>query len=125
MQRLLLTVAVVLVSCATMPDSERGQGKMTRPKRISGSFDELYRQGNHLRYHGKLIVKCSVTVEGTVENCRVIRPIRPSELDTKLAQMLQDWRYEPATFDGAPIEVDYVFNLNFVAPPADFQPPRR
>lgn len=119
--RFLLLAVILLASCAT-PQSASTEEKMSRPRRVSGDFNELYSRGARLGYRGKLQVRCVITVRGTVDRCRIVRPARSSEPDRQIAAMLHDWRYEPATFQGQPVEVDYVFNLKFEQPTPPPQP---
>jgi protein TonB len=66
------------------------------------------------RVQGLMIVKCVITTEGKVERCRIIKPLPHMEqavLDSLYAQ-----RYQPVTFQGRPVQVDYTFNIRLSLP---------
>jgi protein TonB len=88
---------------------------MTRPELISGPAKPDYtREALEARVEGVMIVRCTITVEGKPENCRIIKPL--PHMEEAVLSTLRRQRYKPVTFQGRPIAVDYVFNFRFVLP---------
>ncbi|HEX5751643.1 MAG TPA: energy transducer TonB [Archangium sp.] len=87
---------------------------MTRPRKLSGPKPEYTREALAARVEGVMIVRCVITLEGRVEQCRVLRSLPYMEqavLDALYAQ-----RYQPVTSQGHPIAVDYTFNIRLSLP---------
>lgn len=59
---------------------------------------------------GLIILKCVITVEGTVEGCEVIKSV-PGLTEWAIENVTQT-RFTPATLDGQPVRVSYAFNFN-------------
>ena len=66
----------------------------------------------HRRFHKSL--KCNILIDGSVKNCRVIKPL-PHLSEAVLAAM-GSMTCKPATFQGQPISIDYVQNFQFKLP---------
>jgi len=92
--------------------------EMTRPTLVSGSELVYPREAIVAGVAGTIIAKCTITVEGTVRNCRIIKGL--PFLDKATLDTLATRRYSPVIYQGKPVSVEYVFNLK-VAPP----PPRQ
>jgi carboxypeptidase family protein len=60
------------------------------------------------RLHGKMLVRCVLTVEGVVKDCLPDQDV--PELAPMIRQ-LEQRRYRPALRDGVPVEVWYVFRI--------------
>ena len=93
-----------------------GEG-MTRPdfdKSILQRGDVFSREAREAQVQGLMIVKCKVLADGTVQDCRVIKTL-PFLAET-VVHKLESMKIKPATFQGKPVSVDYVFNLNFKLP---------
>jgi TonB family protein len=88
--------------------------EMTRPTLISGNQLVYPREAIVASIAGTIITKCTITAEGTVRNCRIVRGL--PFLDKPAIEMLATRRYTPAISQGRPVSVEYVFNLK-VAPP--------
>jgi TonB family protein len=88
--------------------------EMTRPTLISGSPISYPREAIVANISGTIVAKCTITTEGAVHNCRIVRSL--PFLDKPALEMLATRRYMPATSQGQPVSVDYVINLR-VAPP--------
>lgn len=73
-------------------------GGMTRPVKLSGPHPYYTLEALEHRIEGLMIVKCVITMEGIVKNCRVLS------------------RFQPVTYQGRPVNVDYTFNLHFSFP---------
>jgi len=64
---------------------------------------------------GRMTVKCTVTTQGKLENCQVLKSV-PLMEEAVLAS-LATRRYRPATQQGLPVAIDYVISINLVPPP--------
>lgn len=88
---------------------------MQPPVKISGR-DPMYTfEAVEARVEGKMLVKCVITVQGEVENCRVIRSL--PGLDQEVLSAIKTQRFRPGTFNGRPLAIDYMFVFNFRLPP--------
>ena len=61
-----------------------------------------------------MLVKCIVSVQGQVRNCRVIKSL--PFMDKAVIEALEKRRYSPALLHGQPIEVDYTFKITLALP---------
>jgi periplasmic protein TonB len=61
---------------------------------------------------GLVIAQCVLTVEGTAEECKIIKSLSPTS-DRAILAWLGGCRWSPVTVEGKPIRVRYAFNLNF------------
>jgi protein TonB len=87
---------------------------VNRPVRIAGSDPTYTREALQARVLGKVLVKCVVMTDGSVRNCRIIKGL--PYMDQAVLQALAAQRYTPATFQGRPVSVNYLFTFNFTLP---------
>jgi periplasmic protein TonB len=99
---------------APSPRQEFDEATMKRPVFVSGPDPGYTRKALEREVEGLMIVKCVVTLEGRVQDCRVLKSL--PFMDSAVVSALERKRYKPATLNGTPIEVDYVFRLNFRLP---------
>jgi serine/threonine-protein kinase len=91
-----------------------GEG-MTRPRLVTPGKPVSYsREALEARVEGTMIVKCTITVEGQVERCTVLKTL--PFLEEAVLQSLYSSRYSPVTFQGKPVAVGYTFNVRLVPP---------
>ena len=90
-----------------------GQG-MTRPAQIAGRAPEYNREALAARAAGKVLIRCVITVAGTVKDCTVIKGV--PMLDQIVLESLRDSRYTPVMYQGRPTAVQYLFTFNFKLP---------
>ncbi|MBI5542894.1 MAG: energy transducer TonB [Deltaproteobacteria bacterium] len=90
-----------------------GEG-MTRPELLSGEDPSYTREAIEARVQGTVIVKCTITLDGRLTSCRVVKAV-PHMQEAVLAA-LATRRYRPVTFQGQPVTVDYVFTIKLVLP---------
>lgn len=91
-----------------------GEG-MTRPEcDRSLAPIEYTREALEAKVEGLLIVRCTIRVDGSVQNCQPIKGV-PFMTDVALAQLAK-WKCAPATFQGRPVNIDYFFNIRLVMP---------
>jgi periplasmic protein TonB len=63
---------------------------------------------------GNLLVRCTVTAEGQVQDCVVLKSL--PYLDEPVLQALSARRYRPALQDGQPVSVRMVFPVRVIPP---------
>ena len=66
------------------------------------------------RVSGTMVVKCTITKKGLVENCRVIKGL--PHMNEAVVQSLLARVFKPILLNGKAVAVDYVFNIRLVAP---------
>ncbi|RKH65318.1 GH25 family lysozyme [Corallococcus aberystwythensis] len=64
---------------------------------------------------GEAILMCTIGTSGAVTNCRAIK--FPTGLADALIQMMSTRRYQPMTFKGRTVAVEYPFYINVKLPP--------
>jgi TonB family protein len=82
---------------------------MTRPQRLSGEPIRYSNEALALRVQGVMVVRCVITREGRIENCRILEPLPYMERNALTS--LYSQRYTPVLFAGKPVSVDYTFTL--------------
>jgi TonB family protein len=87
---------------------------MTRPALLSGGELAYPREARVAGVSGTIIAKCTITAEGALRSCRIIKGL--PFLDKAALDMLATRRYSPVMYQGKAVPVEYVFNLK-VAPP--------
>jgi protein TonB len=87
---------------------------MTRPRKLSGSDPQYSREAVAARVEGKVLVRCVITAQGAVEDCKFIK--RLPMLDAIALESLQKSRFTPVMFQGHPTAVQYLFTFNFKLP---------
>lgn len=90
-----------------------GEG-MVAPRLLSGREIQYTREAREARVQGMLIARCTVTREGEIHDCQVIKGL-PLMTETVISA-LQTRRYTPVTFQGQPVSVKYVFNVKLQMP---------
>ncbi|WP_225889005.1 M56 family metallopeptidase [Myxococcus xanthus] len=64
---------------------------------------------------GSVVARCIITTQGSVTDCQPIQGLRG--LEEGVIRTLSTWRYEPATLNGKPVAVRYVFDVWFTKEP--------
>ncbi len=90
-----------------------GEG-MVAPRLLSGREIQYTREAREARVQGMLIARCTVTRDGEIRDCQVIKGL-PLMTDTVISA-LQTRRYTPVMFQGQPVSVKYVFNVKLQMP---------
>ncbi|WNG40925.1 TonB family protein [Archangium violaceum] len=88
-------------------------GGMTRPQRVSGREPQLTAEARAERVRGTALVRCVVTREGQVTNCRLLNGL--PHMEQELLEALSTWRVTPVMAQGKPIDVDYTFVVRIPA----------
>jgi hypothetical protein len=90
-----------------------GREGMTRPVRLPQPDDTS--GGATPRAQGatgQSVVRCTLTVEGRAEDCRVLKSLGPMTDEAVILWLFRQ-RYKPVTCAGKPVAVGYVFNFRF------------
>jgi protein TonB len=87
---------------------------MTRPTQIAGKPPEYNREALAARVAGKVLVRCVITVRGSVEDCKIIKGV--PMLDKITVDALLNSRFTPVLYQGRPEAVQYLFTFNFKLP---------
>jgi TonB family protein len=105
---LLMTASVDTADGGTAPSAVFGAA-MTRPVPLTplNRYPEWAR-GKELS--GLIILKCVITVDGTIEGCEVIKSV-PGLTEWAIENVTRT-RFTPATFDGHPVRVSYIFRFD-------------
>lgn len=96
---------------------------MTPPKRVKGRDPMLPYDIGQRTY--VINVMCVIDVDGATKDCRVTKKARP-ELDAMVLKVFEDSHYEPVTYRGRPVPVDYSFTVKLTGAhqPPPFKSPR-
>jgi protein TonB len=92
-----------------------GEG-MTRPVLISGpggtTSPQYTPEARTAEVEGTMIVRCTITVEGTITNCQILKPV--PLLEAAVLKWLAGAKYTPVTFQGRPVEIkNYALTFRF------------
>ena len=90
-----------------------GEG-MTRPELTTGETPRYTREALAAEVQGTMLVKCVITVGGTLENCRIIKAL--PHMEKAVLDALSTWRYKPVHYQGRPVAVDYLIQIRLVIP---------
>jgi protein TonB len=87
-------------------------GTMTPPSLQSGSASPVYtREAREAKVEGKVIARCTITEEGRLVDCRIIKSL--PFLDEVVLANLAARKYSPVMYQGRPQRVYYTFPFNF------------
>jgi len=87
---------------------------MTRPERLSGPIPQYTKEALENRIEGLTVIRCTITVEGEVKKCIILKPL--PFMEQAILDALYETRYKPVTFQGKPVQVDYTFNIRMSLP---------
>jgi TonB family protein len=90
-----------------------GEG-MSRPEQLEGKEITYTREALAAKVQGSMLVKCTITRGGRVENCRVLKPV--PHMEQTVLEALQSRVYKPILYKGQVVSVDYVFNIKLQLP---------
>jgi eukaryotic-like serine/threonine-protein kinase len=102
----------VLAAAGNMP-IPYGQG-MSRPEQLEGKEITYTREALAAKVQGMMLVRCTITKQGKVENCRVLKPV--PHMEATVLEALQSRVYKPILYKGKVVAVDYVFNIKLQMP---------
>lgn len=94
-----------------------GVGNVTNPKLIESSkIEPIYPEiARAARVQGNVILQAIIQQDGGVGHLEILRCTRPSMgFEEAATEAVQNWRYEPATQNGRPVEVYFTVIVDFV-----------
>ncbi len=83
--------------------------RMTSPVKLGGPDPQYTDRALEREVQGTMVVRCVVTTEGRVFDCRVLKGL--PFMDRAVIDALERRRYRPATLGGRPVEVNYDFKI--------------
>jgi TonB family protein len=87
---------------------------MSRPEQLGGKDIAYTQEALEARVQGAMTVKCTITKEGRVQNCRVLQSL--PHMEQSVVDALQSRTYKPILYQGQPVAVDYVFRVRLTLP---------
>ena len=66
------------------------------------------------RVQGTMLVKCIITREGRVRDCRVIKGLEP--MNEVVVKALLARRYKPVVVQGKPVDLSHIFTIRLTLP---------
>jgi serine/threonine-protein kinase len=105
--------AAELGAAASVARIELDETKLQLTK-ISGPDPQYTPQALDHEVEGVMLVKCVITLEGAVQDCRVIKGL--PFMDRAVVYALQARKYRPYVLDGQPVEIDYTFKIKLTLP---------
>ena len=86
---------------------------MERPRKISGRDPEYSREAMAAQVEGLMIVRCVIELDGTLQDCKVIKTL--PYMEAAVLEALATHKYTPVMFQGKPQRVNYTFNIKLKA----------
>ena len=87
-------------------------GDVLPPKLLSKTSPEYTPEAKAARIEGRVVLKTTITAEGTADDVEVISGIDPG-LDQKAIQSVLQWTFQPGTKDGKAVAVKATIEINF------------
>lgn len=87
-------------------------GKIQEPKKlreVKPVYPEIARKA---RIEGVVILECTIDKAGNVKDVKVLRPL-PMGLTEAAVDAVKQWKYEPSTLNGRPVEVLMTVTVTF------------
>jgi len=92
---------------ASVPPADLSQPMATR--KVDPAYPlQLMRQN----VHGTVLLYAVIHADGTVGNVRVLRGV-DDRLDRYATEAVSQWKFDPATKNGAPVDVEATFQIPF------------
>jgi protein TonB len=87
---------------------------MSRPSLLSQTAPIYTREAKAAGVGGLMLVKCVITVTGSLTGCHIIKGLQ--FMDQAVLTALSSWKYTPITYQGHAVSVEYVIPVRLVAP---------
>lgn len=87
-------------------------GAITEPVRVHAPQPAYTAEARDARIQGAVVLQLVIGAEGRVTRAEVVRGL-PLGLTESALETVRGWRFEPATFDGVPVAVEYVVAVRF------------
>jgi len=89
-------------------------GDMRPPRLLEGEEIAFTREALEAHARGTMLVQCTITIEGRVTDCRILKPV--PHMERAVLRALATRRYTPVLFEGKPMPVRYTFVIQLVGP---------
>ena len=96
------------------PKRIEAENSVIKLQRIAGRDPEYTPQALEHEVQGTMVVKCLITIDGGVHNCRVLQGL--PFMDRAVVSALEQQRYKPYAVNGQPVEVDLTFRIRLQLP---------
>jgi tetratricopeptide (TPR) repeat protein len=87
-------------------------GPVTEPVKLAGDWPGYPESGSGGRKGGEVVMGTIIGTDGNMECLRVLKGVS-LELNCEAALSVINWKFEPSTFEGEPIDVYYVLTFRF------------
>jgi TonB family protein len=94
------------------PDVKDGEPCVRPPRLIHDVFPEYTDSARKARVQGVVELMLTVDRDGVPAKVEVTRSLR-SDLDQKAVEAVRQWRFEPATYEGKPVPVQFAAEVTF------------
>lgn len=108
------SITTAPATTAAAPEIMRFQDGMARPVALSAPSVTYTREARQARVEGTVLARCVITTSGSLTGCRIVKGL--PYMDAAVLSALASSRYRPITYEGRPVNVDYVFSLKLVLP---------
>jgi protein TonB len=89
-----------------------GTGTVKEPKLIHKVVPFYPETARRARIQGAVILEVIIDYQGGVRDVKVLRGL-PEGLTESAIEAVKQWRYEPSTMDGQPVEVLFILTVRF------------
>ncbi len=90
-----------------------GEG-MTRPSSISADEIQFTREAREAKVSGTMIVRCLITTEGSLQNCRIMKSV--PMMDQAVLSSLARHQGAPVMYQGHAVAVEYTYTIRLKSP---------
>jgi protein TonB len=108
-------LVVVLSAAALAATGERPikvEGDVAKPITLHKVQPEYPEQARKDRVTGTVILQTIIDTKGLVTAIELVQSVR-EDIDKAAIEAIRQWRFDPATLKGEPVEVYYNLTINF------------
>ena len=96
------------------PKRIEAENSVIKMVKLSGPEINYTNQALEHEVQGTMVVKCLISIDGGVHNCRVLQGL--PFMDRAAVSALEQQRYKPYVVNGQPVEVDLTFRIRLQLP---------
>jgi TonB family protein len=104
-------------SQASSPAAEEphqpGQPGLTHPVLVEQTIPGYTQEAKDAGINGDMILTCVIGTDGRARECQVDQDIGYGLADSAIQEIEQNWRFEPGTLDGKPVDVQATIEVQF------------
>lgn len=116
-KKIKIKLSIAKVEAPPPPPAETAvefNDSMMPPSMLSGPSPEYTQDAIDRGVEGLMSVRCVVTADGAVRNCKVLKGL--PFMNQAVIDALERRKYKPALAQGKPVDVYYTFNLRLKLP---------